>query len=76
MTPQASFDLSHELFGEAQVLQSPLQGLGGLLRLAAVTLQALLGFEVATLSSFGVFFGVSCAWSHGALLRSVGVFCN
>lgn len=35
-------------------MEGLLQGLGGLLRLAAVTLQALLGFEVATLSGFGV----------------------
>jgi len=33
-----------------------LQGLCGLLRLTAVTLQALLGFQVATLSGFGMFF--------------------
>jgi hypothetical protein len=36
-----------------------LQGRRGLLRLAAVTLEALLGFEVATLSGFCVFFCVS-----------------
>ena len=42
-----------------------LQGLRGLLRLTAVTLQALLGFQVATLSGFGMFFGVSCAGGHG-----------
>ena len=36
-----------------------LQDLGGLLRLAAITFEALLGFEIATLSGFGLFFGVS-----------------
>jgi len=34
-----------------------LQGLRGLLRLTAVTLLALLGFQVATLSGFDVLFG-------------------
>ena len=37
------------------------QALSGVLRLAAITLQPLLGFQVATLAGFGVFFGVSCA---------------
>src|SRR6516165_6289618 len=50
-----------------------LQGLHGLLRLTAVTLQALLGFQVATLAGFGVLFGVSCAADHGVLLHSLWV---
>src|SRR5262245_24091170 len=50
-----------------------LQGLRGLLRLTAVTLQALLGFQVATLAGFGVFFGVSFAADHGVLLHSLWV---
>src|SRR5262249_25556797 len=45
-----------------------LQGLRGLLRLTAVTLLALLGFQVATLSGFRVFFDVSWGGGHGALL--------
>src|SRR5215510_1964832 len=50
-----------------------LQGLRGLLRLPAVTLHALLGFQVATLAGFGVFFGVSFAADHGVLLHSLWV---
>src|SRR5262245_37264898 len=50
-----------------------LQGLRGLLRLTAVTLLALLGFQVATLSGFGVLFGVSCAADHGVLLHALWV---
>src|SRR5262245_18978744 len=50
-----------------------LQGLRGLLRLTAVTLQALLGFQVATLAGFGVLFGVSFAGNHGVLLHSLWV---
>src|SRR5919206_3340900 len=50
-----------------------LQGLRGLLRLTAVTLQALLGFQVATLAGFGMLFGVSFAADHGILLHSLWV---
>jgi hypothetical protein len=65
LAPQTPFHLSHEVFGEAQGMESLLQGLGGLLCLAAVTLEALLGFEVATLSGFRVFFCISFGWRHG-----------
>jgi hypothetical protein len=37
-------------------MESLLQELGGVLRLAAVTLQALLHFKTATLSGFDLFF--------------------
>jgi hypothetical protein len=47
------------------------EGLSGPLRLAPVPLQALLSFEAATLSGFGVLFGVSFAWGHGVLRCSV-----
>jgi hypothetical protein len=53
---------------------SVLQDLSGRLCLAAVPLQALLGFEVAALSGFGLLFGVSFTWRHGVLLGSVRVF--
>src|SRR5437879_8917064 len=39
----------------------------------AVTLQALLHFEVATLAGFGVSLNVSCAGGHGVLLHSMWV---
>ena len=47
-----------------------LQGLRGLLSLAAITCEALLRCEAATLSSFGLFFGGSSGNGHGALLCS------
>jgi hypothetical protein len=59
LTPQAPFNLDHQVFEEAQVMERLLERFGGLLRLVAVTLEALLGFEVATLSGFAVFFDVS-----------------
>src|SRR4029450_2280611 len=70
----APFDLGHEVFRQPQVSEGLLKDFSGVLRLAAVTLQALLGFEVATLSSFRVLFGVSFAWGHGVLLRTVMLF--
>jgi hypothetical protein len=42
-----------------------------MLRLAAVTFQALLCCAAATLSGFRVLFGVSCGGGHDALLDSV-----
>jgi hypothetical protein len=74
LTPQAAFKLGHQVFGEAQVLQSALEGLGGVLRLAAIALQALVSLEAAALSGFGVFFRRSFAWGHGLLLCSVRVY--
>jgi hypothetical protein len=69
---QASFNLGHQVSGKAQVLQSLLYDLGSVLRLAAITLKALLGFEVATLFGFRVFFDVSCSGGYGVLLGAVG----
>jgi hypothetical protein len=66
--------LGYQVFGEAQVMECLLQDLGGVLRLTAVTLQALLRFQATTLAGFGVFFHGSFAWGHGEGLRSVGTF--
>jgi hypothetical protein len=52
------------------------KGLGGVLRLAAVSRETLVRFEAAVLASFGLFFGVSLCGGHGALLRFVWVFCG
>ncbi len=54
-------------------MESMLQGIGHLLRLEAVTLQALPCFEAAALSGFRVLFDVSCGAAHGVLLDSVGI---
>ena len=72
LAPQTPFDLGHEVFRQPQVIEGLLEGLGGVLRLAAITCEALLRFAVAALSGFGVFFGVSLAWGHGVLLYFVG----
>ena len=53
-------------------MEGLLQDLRGMLRLAAITLKALLGFEVATLSGFRMFFDISCGGGHTALLFVCG----
>ena len=53
------------------MLQSLLGGLSDLLRLPAITCEALLNFEATTPSGFRAFFEVSCGAGHGALQASV-----
>jgi hypothetical protein len=48
--------------------------LGGVLRLAAITCEALPRFETAALSGFGLFFGVSLRRRHAAPFRFAWVF--
>ena len=76
MAPQAPFDLGHEVFRKPQVIEGLLEGLGGVLRLAAITCEALLGLQAAALSGFGLFFGASFGWGHGVLRCSVWDFCG
>jgi hypothetical protein len=45
-----------------------MQGFGGLLRLATVTLEALLSVVAASSSGFGLFFDVSFRWGHDEFL--------
>jgi hypothetical protein len=73
LAPQASFKLGHEVFRKAQVIEGLLEGLGGVLRLAAISLEALPRCETAALSGFGLFFGVSVCGRHTALFRFVWV---
>ena len=61
MAVQAPFDLGHEVFRQPQVIEGLLEGLGGVLRLAALS-----RFETAALSSFGLFLAYRCV---GDMLR-------
>ena len=61
--------------GDAQVIESLLQDLGGVLGLAAIPCQALLRCAAATLSRFRLFFRVSLRGRNGVLLRVVGALC-
>ena len=74
MAAQAPFDLSHEVFRKPQVIEGLLEGFGGLLCLAAVARKALLRCATATLSGFGLLFGISCRGGHGEILCTVRVF--
>jgi hypothetical protein len=54
LTPQTPFDLGDQGCGGAQVLESLLQDLGGVLYLAAITCEALLRLQATVLSGYGV----------------------
>jgi hypothetical protein len=56
-------------------MEGLLEGFRGLLRLAAITCEALLRCAVAPLSSFRVLFAVLFGEGHGVLLCFVWVFC-
>ena len=59
LASQAPCDLGHEVFRQLQVIEGLLEGLGGLLCLAAITFEVLPRFETAALSGFGMLFSVS-----------------
>jgi hypothetical protein len=73
LASQASCNLSHEVFRQPQVIEGLLEGLGGVLRLAAVPREALLRGAITAALGFGVMFGVSFVWGHGVLLYFVRV---
>ena len=56
LAAQTPFDLSHEVFRQSQVIKGLLKGCGGVLRLAAITCEALLRCAITASSGFGVFF--------------------
>jgi hypothetical protein len=60
LAPQTPFDLGHEVVRQPQGIKGLLEGLSRLLRLQA-----------APVSGFGMFFGASFGWGHGALLCTV-----
>jgi hypothetical protein len=45
-----------------------MEGLSGLLPLATIALEALLSVSAATVSGFGLFFGISFEWGHDDFL--------
>jgi hypothetical protein len=73
---QARCDFGHEAFRQPQVIEGLLEGRCGVLRLAAVSREALVRFEAVECSGFGVFLGVSCAGGDGEFLRSIWVSCG
>ena len=67
LAAQAPFDLGHKVVRQPQVIEGLLEGLGCMLRLAAVTCEALLCVQVAPVSGFRLFLGASFGWGHGVL---------
>jgi hypothetical protein len=74
LAAQTPFDLGHEVFRQPQVIEGLLEGLGGVLRLAAVTREALLRCAITAAAGFGVGFGISFVWGHDVLLCFVRVY--
>ena len=73
MAAQTPFDLGHEVIRQPQVIEGLLEGLGGVLCLAAVLCETLLRCAITTASGFGVFFCASLCWRHGKLLCTVWI---
>ena len=61
-------DLGHEVFRQPQVIEGLVEGLSGVLRLAAVSRETLMYFKATTFAGFDMFFGVSFARGHGCSL--------
>jgi hypothetical protein len=69
---QAPFDLGHEVIGDAQVMEGLLQDLSGVLRLAAVALEAFSGSMAPALYRFRLSFMILSGTAHGVLLPLLG----
>jgi hypothetical protein len=74
LTAQTPFDLGHEVVRNPQVIERLLEGLSSVLRLTAVTCEALLYLLAAPVSGFGMFFGASCGCGHRVLQWAVWAF--
>jgi hypothetical protein len=73
LLPQTPFDLGHEVFRKSQVIEGLLQGLGGLLRLAAVSRETLLRCAATALAGFGGTFLIGFGPGHAVLLLRLGL---
>jgi hypothetical protein len=71
LAAQAALNFSDQVPREIQVMERLFHDLGRMLRLAAITCEALLCCAAATLSGFGVLLSVSFRGRHVALLASV-----
>jgi hypothetical protein len=69
LAAQAPCDLGHEVFRKPQVIESLLEGLGSMLRLAAVALEAFSGSTAPALYRFGLSFMILSGTAHGVLLH-------
>jgi hypothetical protein len=76
LAAQAPFDFGHQIFGETQVMEGLLHDLRGVLRLAAVALEAFSGGATTALSGFGVAFLIGFGTDHSVLLRGLSLPCG
>jgi hypothetical protein len=72
LTLQAPFDLGHEVFRKPQVIEGLLESFGGVLRLAAVVLEAFGGSMAPALYRFRLSFMILSGTAHGVLLHLLG----
>jgi hypothetical protein len=72
LAPQAAFNLGYEVFRKPQVIKGFQEGLGGVLRLAAVALEAFSRGATLALSRFGLSFMILSGTAHGVLLPLLG----
>src|SRR5713101_3781675 len=76
LASQAALNLDHQVFGDAQVIEGLLEGLSGVLRLTAVSREALVRCAITAPSGFDMFFCASFGWGHGELLCTVWILCG
>jgi hypothetical protein len=69
---QTPFDLRYQVFRNPQALDGLVEGLGGVLRLAAVALEAFSSGAMLALSRFGLSFMILSGTAHGVLLHLLG----
>jgi hypothetical protein len=72
LAPQAPFDLGHEVVRQPQVIERLLEGLGGVLCLAAVVLEAFSDSTAPALYRFRLSFMILSGTAHGVLLHLLG----
>jgi hypothetical protein len=72
LTLYAPCDLGHEVFRKPQVIDGLLEGFGGMLRLAAVALEAFSGSMTPVLYRFRLSFIILSGTAHGVLLHLLG----
>jgi hypothetical protein len=65
---QAAFDLGDEVVGQAQIMESLVEGVNSALGLSLLALVAFFGIETPPCDGFGVLFDVSLGAGHGVFL--------
>jgi hypothetical protein len=69
LSSQAAFDLCDEVVGQAQVMESLVEGFDITLGLFLLAFVSLLSVETTPCDSFGLLFDVSSGAGHGDVLR-------